>query len=106
MASVWGDVFHHPDDESVLNDTVLCIRWMYRQMEYGYQTYPGFFTHHSMGFIQQDAAGRRHVAEPRPSRWLIIPYPNVSRVGWAFRMGGVAEAVSRNLPLEWDAVSS
>lgn len=32
--------------------------------------------------------GGRHVAEPRPSRWLIIPYPNVSRVGWAFRMGG------------------
>lgn len=58
MASVWGDVFHHPDDESVLNDTVSCIRWMYRQMEYGYQTYPGFFTHHSMGFMQQGAAGR------------------------------------------------
>lgn len=31
---------------------------MYRQMEYGYQTYPGFFTHHSMGFMQQGAAGR------------------------------------------------
>ena len=26
-------------------------------------------------------------------------------VGWDFRMGGVAEAASRNLPLEWDAVS-
>ena len=31
---------------------------MYRQMEYGCQTYPGFFSHHSMGFMQQDAAGR------------------------------------------------
>lgn len=56
MASVWGDIFHHPDDESVFDDTVSCIRWMYRQLEYGYQTYPGFFTHHSMGFMQEDAA--------------------------------------------------
>ncbi|WP_158566088.1 MULTISPECIES: hypothetical protein [Collinsella] len=51
MASVWGDIFHHPDDESVLEDTVSCISWMYRQMEYGYKTCPGFFTHHPMGFM-------------------------------------------------------
>lgn len=51
VASVWGDIFHHPDDESVLEDTVSCISWMYRQMEYGYKTCPGFFTHHSMGFM-------------------------------------------------------
>lgn len=56
VASVWSDIFHHPDDESVLDDTVSCIRWMYRQMEHGCQTYPGFFTHHSMGFMQQGAA--------------------------------------------------
>lgn len=41
MASVWGDIFHHPDDESVLEDTVSCISWMYRQMEYGYKNVPG-----------------------------------------------------------------
>ena len=34
-----------------------------------------------------------------------IPCPDVDRVGRAFRMGGVSESVSRNLPLEWDAVS-
>lgn len=56
VASVWGDIFHHPDDEAVLDDALACIRWMYRQMEYGCQTYPGFFTHHSLGFMQQDSA--------------------------------------------------
>lgn len=56
MASVWDDIFHHPDDEAVLEDTLSCIRWMYRQMEYGCQKYPGFFTHHSLSFMQQDTA--------------------------------------------------
>ena len=29
---------------------------MYRQMEYGCQQYPGFFTHHALGFVQQATA--------------------------------------------------
>ena len=62
VASVWGDIFHHPDDETVLDDTLACICWMYRQMEHGCQKYPGFFTHHSLSFMQQDAAdGKRRM---------------------------------------------
>lgn len=62
VAGVWCDIFHYPDDEAVLEDTLSCIRWMYRQMENGCQTYPGFFTHHSMGFMQQGAAdGKRRM---------------------------------------------
>ena len=62
VASVWGDIFHHPDDEAVLEDTLSCIRWMYRQMEYGCQKYPGFFTRHSLSFMQQDTAdGKRRM---------------------------------------------
>lgn len=56
-ASVWGDIFHHPDDEAVLDDTLAYVRWMY-------------------------------------SEW-----------DGAFRMDGVSESPSQNLPLEWDAVS-
>ena len=26
-------------------------------MEYGCEQYPGFFTHHALGFVQQDTAG-------------------------------------------------
>lgn len=31
VASVWGDIFHHPDDEAVLDDTLSCVRWMYSE---------------------------------------------------------------------------
>ena len=44
------------EDEAAFQDTLSCIRWMYRQMEYGCQQYPGFFTHHALGFVQQDTA--------------------------------------------------
>lgn len=42
VESIWNDIFHHPEDEAVFQDTLSCIRWMYRQMEYGCQQYPGF----------------------------------------------------------------
>ena len=56
MASVWDDIFHHPDDEAVLDNTLAYVRWMY-------------------------------------SEWDGLS-------GWM-----VSESVSRNSPLEWDAVS-
>ena len=48
--------------------------------------------------------GGRPFIDGRPNK-LILPCPNASRVGRAFRMGGVSEIASRNLPLEWDGVS-
>ena len=56
VESIWSDIFHHPEDESVFQDTLSCVRWMYKQLEYGCQRYPGFFTHHALGFVQQDTA--------------------------------------------------
>ena len=35
----------------------------------------------------------------------MIPYPDVFRVGRAFRMDGLSENATRNLQSEWDAVS-
>lgn len=32
-ASVWGDFFHHPDDEAVLDNTLAYVRWMYSEWE-------------------------------------------------------------------------
>ena len=43
VESIWSDIFRHPDDPAVFEDTLSCIRWMYRQMEYGSEQYPGFF---------------------------------------------------------------
>ena len=31
VASVWGDIFYHPDDEAVLDNTLACVRWMYSE---------------------------------------------------------------------------
>ena len=56
VESIWSDIFHHPEDEAVFQDTLSCVRCMYRQLEYGCQRYPGFFTHHALGFVQQDTA--------------------------------------------------
>ena len=42
VESIWSDIFRHPDDPAVFEDTLSCIRWMYRQMEYGSEQYPGF----------------------------------------------------------------
>lgn len=56
VESIWNDIFHHPEDEAVFQDTLSCVRWMYKKLEYGCQRYPGFFTHHALGFVQQDTA--------------------------------------------------
>lgn len=56
VESIWSDIFHHPEDKAVFQDTLSCVRWMYKQLEYGCQRYPGFFTHHALGFVQQDTA--------------------------------------------------
>ena len=56
VESIWNDIFHHPEDEAVFQDTLSCVRWMYRQLEYGCQRYPFFFAHHALGFVQQDTA--------------------------------------------------
>ena len=56
VESIWNDIFHRPEDKAIFQDTLSCVRWMYKQLEYGCQRYPGFFTHHALGFVQQDTA--------------------------------------------------
>lgn len=69
VESVWEDIFHRPDDEAVFADTLSCVKWMFGQLGYGCDRYPGFFTHHSLGFMQQDAAdGKRQMRQA----WLHI----------------------------------
>lgn len=41
VASVWGDIFHHHDDEAVLDDTLSCVRWMYSEWD-GLSGWMGF----------------------------------------------------------------
>ena len=54
VESVWGEIFRRPEDGAVFGDAQACIAWIYGQMEYGSRQYPGFFTLHSLGFMQED----------------------------------------------------
>lgn len=54
VESVWCEIFHRPEDGNVFQDTQACIIWIYERMEYGSRQYPGFFTLHSLGFMQED----------------------------------------------------
>jgi len=64
VESIWNDIFHRPEDEAVFRDTLACVRWMYRQLEYGCAQYPGFFTLHSLGFMRDEKAdGKRHMQQ-------------------------------------------
>lgn len=56
VESVWGEIFHRPENGTVFQDTQACVTWMYRQMEQGSRQYPGFFTLHSLGFMGEDKA--------------------------------------------------
>ena len=62
VESVWCEIFHRPQDEAVFQDVQTCVKWMYERMAYGCEQYPGFFTLHSLGFMQEDKAdGKRHM---------------------------------------------
>ena len=37
VESIWSDIFHHPENEVVFQDTLSCVRWMYQQLEDGKQ---------------------------------------------------------------------
>lgn len=64
VESVWCEIFQRPEDKAVFQDTWTCIVWMYGRMEYGYKQYPGFFTLHSLGFMQEDKSdGKRRMQQ-------------------------------------------
>ena len=59
VESVWCEIFHRPEDDSVFQDTQACITWLYERMEYGCKQYPGFFSLHSLGFLGEDKSDGR-----------------------------------------------
>lgn len=64
VESIWCEIFRRPEDSAVFQDTRACIAWMYERMEYGCRQYPGFFTLHSLGFMQEDKSdGKRKMQQ-------------------------------------------
>lgn len=56
VESVWCEIFHQPEDDTISKNTQACITWIYERMEYGSKQYPGFFTLHSLGFMGEEKA--------------------------------------------------
>ena len=64
VESVWCEIFHRPEDDTVFQDVQACVAWMYQRMAYGCERYPGFFTLHSLGFLREDKiAGKRRMQQ-------------------------------------------
>ncbi len=64
VESVWYEIFHRPEDSAAFQDTQSCIVWMYERIEYGCRQYPGFFTLHALGFMQEDKSdGKRRMQQ-------------------------------------------
>ena len=64
VESIWCEIFHHPEDETVFQNTQACIVWLYRRMEYGCKQYPGFFNLHSLSFMGEDKTdGKRRMQQ-------------------------------------------
>lgn len=64
VESVWREIFPCPENEAVFHDARAYITWMYEQMERGCKQYPGFFTLHSLGFLQEEKAdGKRKMQQ-------------------------------------------
>lgn len=64
VESIWYEIFHRPEDGAAFADVQSCIRWMYQRMEYGCRQYPGFFTLHSLHFMQEEKEdGKRRMQQ-------------------------------------------
>lgn len=64
VESIWCEIFHRPEPETIFQDTQACIIWMYERMAYGCKQYPSFFTLHSLGFMREDKPdGKRQMQQ-------------------------------------------
>ena len=98
VASVWGDIFHHPDDETVLDDTLACVRWMYSEWDglsgwMGFRKVcPGIRLWSGMQFPVEGSGGK---CDPEFA----------IGVGWSFPTEPQAETASHSGREFWDTVS-
>lgn len=52
IESIWNEIFF--DEKYDFDNIIDFINWIYSRMEYGYKTYPKFFTLHSFAFMQNE----------------------------------------------------
>lgn len=54
VESVWYDIFRCSDGGASFQTTRDCVEWLFTRLSYGNTQYPGFFTLHSLSFVQAD----------------------------------------------------
>lgn len=80
VESVWCDIFHTDKSPSDFDSFEACIQWAFDSMKKGEETYPEFFTLHSMSFVGKGK-----------SRWstahgaVLAAYPGRSLSGFKAR---------------------
>lgn len=63
IESVWCEIFHLPKESEEFQSIESCISWIYRRMEYGFRKYPGFFSFHSIGLIEDERESGKSLME-------------------------------------------
>lgn len=53
VESIWHEIFYIPEAD-LFQDAQAYISWIYHRLEEGSKLYPGFFTLHSLGFLQEE----------------------------------------------------
>lgn len=54
VESIWQDIFHFPEQPYAFDRFTDCLAWAFDCMKAGNEKYPGFFTLHSMGFLEEE----------------------------------------------------
>lgn len=63
VESIWREIFSCAG-EAPFNNTLSCVKWMFASMERGEERYPGFFTWHSLRFMEEEKpSGRRRMTQ-------------------------------------------
>lgn len=62
VESVWSEIFHASGQENFEHFSD-CVEWIFDRIKKGAETYPGFFTLHSMAFFGKDRDNGRILME-------------------------------------------
>ena len=62
VESVWHDIFHLSECPDISENFEACISWIFDCLRQGSEKYPGFFTLHSMCFLEEEKSdGKRRM---------------------------------------------
>lgn len=62
VESVWHDIFHLSGCPEISENFEACISWIFDCLRQGSEKYPGFFTLHSMSFLEEEKSdGKRRM---------------------------------------------